>query len=156
MRPDDTPVQRVSTKTCSRCGATKPLGEFFVYGKANPRPRPHCKRCHGRGRPPHRRTTRELVWMRLYRHGNKKLPTPSLMVLRAELGEPRTCHLCGEPLAWDTGTIDHPTPVARGGTNAPENLRWARRPCNDTKGTLTMDELAILVEKVASHLLGSR
>jgi 5-methylcytosine-specific restriction endonuclease McrA len=42
-----------------------------------------------------------------------------------------TCWLCGEPGA---DTRDHVVSIARGGTNAPSNIRPAHRACNSSKG----------------------
>lgn len=47
------------------------------------------------------------------------------------------CVACGSE---DEPTLDHRTPVAKGGTNDPENLQVLCRPCNTSKGTKTMDE----------------
>ena len=41
------------------------------------------------------------------------------------------CWLCGAPGA---DTLDHVTPVSRGGTNDPANLRPAHRACNSERG----------------------
>lgn len=42
------------------------------------------------------------------------------------------CHLCEEPYA---DTIDHVVPVARGGSDHPDNLRPAHTSCNSSKGS---------------------
>lgn len=34
------------TKRCSKCGAVKPLGEFYAHGRGLHGRRPDCKRCH--------------------------------------------------------------------------------------------------------------
>lgn len=51
------------------------------------------------------------------------------------------CHLCGEPIDYDAGhlnplsfTIDHITPIARGGSDTLDNLAAAHRACNRAKG----------------------
>ena len=52
------------------------------------------------------------------------------------------CHICGEPIDYDAHhldprsfTIDHVTPLVRGGTDTLDNLAAAHRACNRTKGT---------------------
>lgn len=45
----------------------------------------------------------------------------------------RCCYLCGVALTFETATIDHVIPKARGGTNAMRNLRLACFACNNRK-----------------------
>lgn len=47
------------------------------------------------------------------------------------------CHYCG---ATDDLTIDHITPLARGGSNKPANLAVACRACNSSKGTRRLED----------------
>lgn len=49
------------------------------------------------------------------------------------------CVGCGSDIA-ETYTIDHKTPLSRGGSNWPENIQLLCGPCNSAKGALTMDE----------------
>lgn len=56
-------------------------------------------------------------------------------LLRAQNGK---CAYCAEAL--ERYHVDHKTPLARGGSNAPFNLALACPPCNLRKGTLTADE----------------
>ena len=59
----------------------------------------------------------------------------------------RTCQICGEETRffnslydtpWDkepkAGSVDHITPVSKGGTDGIDNLRWACRSCNCARG----------------------
>lgn len=41
-------------------------------------------------------------------------------------------------------TIDHKTPLSRGGSNWPDNIQLMCSSCNDSKGAKTMDEWAII------------
>lgn len=43
------------------------------------------------------------------------------------------CRYCGVGLTVDTATIDHATPLSRGGTHAIENLVAACLSCNQRK-----------------------
>lgn len=50
------------------------------------------------------------------------------------------CHLCGEPIDWDAHhhhplsfTIDHITPLSRGGTDTLDNIAACHRQCNRAK-----------------------
>jgi len=49
------------------------------------------------------------------------------------------CTGCGRDISAKF-TIDHKTPLSRGGTNDPENLQLLCRPCNSSKGTKTDEE----------------
>lgn len=52
------------------------------------------------------------------------------------------CHICGQPIDYgirdgyhpEAFTIDHITPIARGGSDTMDNLAAAHRKCNRTKG----------------------
>lgn len=46
--------------------------------------------------------------------------------------DPR-CHYCRTALTEETSTIDHRIPLARGGSNLPDNLVLACVPCNRDK-----------------------
>lgn len=55
-------------------------------------------------------------------------------------GEP-DCYLCGEPIDYEAHhldpmsfTIEHITPLARGGTDTLDNIGPAHRKCNRSKG----------------------
>lgn len=71
--------------------------------------------------------------------------TPHLRFRRAVLKRDRdrgvtNCPLCGVPLNYDIGKQpnsaepDHIIPIARGGTNHPDNGRTICRRCNQRKG----------------------
>lgn len=51
-----------------------------------------------------------------------------------------TCYLCLKPIDFGQDTLEHKTPLSRGGTNAKENLGIAHKSCNDKKHTKTVDE----------------
>lgn len=50
------------------------------------------------------------------------------------------CQLCGEPVSPGRMTMDHKTPLTRGGAHSLENLQLAHHSCNSRKGTRTMEE----------------
>ena len=50
------------------------------------------------------------------------------------------CAICGKYLKFSKMTIDHITPLSRGGTNEISNLQAACSTCNKSKGDMTLDE----------------
>ena len=52
----------------------------------------------------------------------------------------RKCYLCGRELGLYSGTVDHVTPLSRGGADQPSNWRAACLKCNRAKGRLTLAE----------------
>ncbi len=44
------------------------------------------------------------------------------------------CHICGEWVSVHEMSLDHVTPLARGGTHTKDNIRLAHKVCNSKKG----------------------
>lgn len=57
-----------------------------------------------------------------------------------------TCDLCFKPVEFGKDTLEHFTPLVRGGTNEKENLGIAHKMCNSLKARKTLDEY--LTEKI--------
>lgn len=53
----------------------------------------------------------------------------------------RVCCICGKPLEYNEMTVDHITPVSRGGKNVKSNLRCTCEECNQIKGNKTDKEM---------------
>ena len=53
-----------------------------------------------------------------------------------------TCVYCKHPIVFGNDTIDHKTPIIRGGTNRRNNLTIACRNCNSKKHTRTPREFS--------------
>lgn len=51
-----------------------------------------------------------------------------------------TCILCLKPIEFGQGSLEHKTPLSRGGTNDYDNLGIAHRGCNCKKHTKTLEE----------------
>ncbi len=68
------------------------------------------------------------------RSQGKRLPTNTKKRWRRRmLSENGRCQWCGAGLDETTATIEHLTPLSDGGTNAPDNLTLACRPCNEDR-----------------------
>lgn len=71
------------------------------------------------------------------------------------------CPYCGVPLSVFNFSVDHETPISRGGAKALENCRLVCKTCNLTKGDFTDAEFVRIMEFAASggpdfkkHLMG--
>lgn len=51
-----------------------------------------------------------------------------------------TCHLCERPIKFGQDSVDHKTPITRGGSNQLNNLDIAHRVCNSAKNNKTVAE----------------
>lgn len=56
------------------------------------------------------------------------------------------CINCGNP---NDLTIDHLTPISRGGRHHSSNMATLCQPCNRLKADMTLDEFADMYERVA-------
>lgn len=64
--------------------------------------------------------------------------------------ERRSCRYCGDRLSPATFSLDHRTPVARGGSFSQENLQVVCLKCNQAKGNLTSSEYQQLNDMLGS------
>lgn len=153
-----------TSKTCSRCGETKPLSAFLrlaardLPGRRDPY-RPHCKVCRNRARAgvpqapsAYARFEGRSAGLRNRARRSGEGTGPSARTLALEVGPPSSCYLCGGAIDWHTAHLDHTTPVSRGGTNRPENLAWTCRFCNTAKGSMTVAELLTHAARIVAHL----
>ena len=58
-----------------------------------------------------------------------------------------TCEYCKKPIEFGEDTLDHKTPLSRGGTNDYENLCIACRSCNSRKSAKTPEEFREYVRR---------
>lgn len=89
--------------------------------------------------------------VRTARHGRARAElkgnaTPALIKAKWEASN-KICHLCGNPIDPNlpshhrmARTIDHITPIARGGTHDIDNLDFAHRRCNSSKKDKPLEE----------------
>lgn len=87
--------------------------------------------------------------IRAYEHTRRALETGAGRanpIVIAAILEARVCYYCGCELVRQKaphsrkGTIDHRTPLSRGGTNDASNLSAACASCNFSKNDLTEEE----------------
>lgn len=72
---------------------------------------------------------------------------------RARIALDPVCEFCRRPLRFSTSTIDHVTPLSRGGADEPANWLLACRKCNEVKGDDTLEEFR---ERLLSGVLFDR
>lgn len=70
--------------------------------------------------------TKDTIW-KVYEANIKKFGT-------------LTCVLCNKPIEFNKDSLEHLTPLTRGGSNNYDNLGIAHRNCNSKKHTMTLKE----------------
>lgn len=66
------------------------------------------------------------------------------MMLYDAYGSP--CKYCGRQLVLKNMVFDHTIPISHGGESIRSNLQIVCRPCNSVKGSLTEEELKMLLD----------
>lgn len=61
------------------------------------------------------------------------------------------CAICGKPVKFKKMTVDHKTPLAKGGTNELSNLQLAHLKCNRAKQDIMLEELIEMSEQIVKH-----
>lgn len=87
----------------------------------------------------------------------RKLGGPEKPSLREILYEKQEgfCHYCAKIIPWVNWTIDHKTPISRGGTERAENKIGSCKKCNNAKGSMTEEEFrgcSSMAEREVSNL----
>lgn len=152
-------------KRCTRCRTDKPLSEFGKDKSRRDGLYPYCRACMRaymallKAQPKHRdraraydrkrnaerrkdpayraykRAYERLRKLRMQTNGKCELVTVAQLLAR----DGDNCSLCGQPLGSDV-TLEHNTPLSRGGTHTAANLSLAHLRCNCQKGRLTLAE----------------
>ncbi len=65
------------------------------------------------------------------------------------------CALSGRQLTPENVSIDHITPIGKGGSNNKENLQLTTKEVNNAKNVMTIQELVEMCRDVTVHLAGS-
>ncbi len=163
-------------RVCTKCLEYKLWDDFFVAKKTASGHQSECKKCKLEKRKANRDYPKEKYsakkrkqqlkkekpvlakarYLRssLLRRSNDpgiRQTTPTIPELENWLTRDEyICYYSGELLSFDTITIDHKTPVSRGGSNLLENLCIASHHMNTAKGNLTAQEfidLLLLIQK---------
>lgn len=61
------------------------------------------------------------------------------------------CALTGDKLTRQNAEVDHIIPVAKGGNNERDNLRWTTHDANQAKRALSDEDFLLLCKKVVIH-----
>jgi 5-methylcytosine-specific restriction endonuclease McrA len=56
----------------------------------------------------------------------------------------QTCHLCGRWVSVHEQSLDHVTPLSKGGAHTYDNIKLAHAACNSRKRDRLMDEINLL------------
>lgn len=62
------------------------------------------------------------------------------------------CELSGEKLVPETASVDHATPLSKGGAHDMSNVLIVSRAVNRAKGTMTKEEFVSMCCDVAKHV----
>lgn len=98
--------------------------------------------------PMYQKKINQLRRFRMRAAGNLKLNTIHLLYnINKDVYGKITCEYCKLPLETSNITIDHKTPLCRGGNNEITNLAIACHSCNSKKHTKTYAEFIISTRK---------
>lgn len=78
-------------------------------------------------------------------------PVTTSNVLRLLEWQQYRCALTGRPLLPDTASLDHITPVRRGGEHRIENTQVLHKEVNRAKATMTNEEFIQVCREVVEH-----
>jgi hypothetical protein len=137
-------------KTCFECGLRLPFDEFSYSPNGRDKKRPYCKCCvsaiaHEKSDNPNRQK-----WIEETSDGSITTQSLSKMLREAE-----DCSHCGVkltqsyPVKPTQKTIDHNTPLSRGGKHVLSNISVMCLGCNSSKQDRTVEEFSIVKKKIA-------
>ncbi len=76
-------------------------------------------------------------------------PITAKQILQLVEAQAYKCAISGRDLTPETASLDHITPIGRGGEHVLENLWIVDRQVNAAKGSMTNEEFFALCEQVA-------
>jgi hypothetical protein len=125
----------METRTCKKCGVTKPLTAEFFGHMPNRSHRHVCRKCmsvharqHQINNPLQDLERRQDRSDRMDDYGSKVDRVTAQLVVELAKGR---CFYCNEYTT--RGHVDHRTPVVQGGSNEQSNLVYACVRCNQSK-----------------------
>lgn len=163
-------MDEITLKRCSKCKAEKPISDFSRDSRTSDKLQLQCKECKARYyqarrnkyseqqlqyQKAHQSETakRHLVWQRNNRdkirehwHQRRALKISAdgshtarelSDLLKAQN---QKCAYCGIDLSSSKYELDHIVPLKHGGSNWINNLAWACRFCNRSKGDKLLSE----------------
>lgn len=102
-----------------------------------------CPKCGGERLPDNKRC--RSCWFKNVALNNTGTAKDAAMLEEIWLKQGGCCAYTGEPLVpGANASLDHKTPIARGGTNDRENLQWVLDVVNRMKTDMTHDEFVHL------------
>lgn len=143
-------------KKCTHCGEMKPITMFSPAKRGRGGVGSYCKPCAVARvdrvavrektrayRERHRERARAAHRVRMFEYRTARKVTSDGSVTDAllkALYASEECHYCGEQTPREFRTVDHRTPLARGGGHTADNLVMACRTCNCSKRDKTEAE----------------
>ena len=92
-------------------------------------------------------TPKARVNIKVYRHNRRALTKGLTKAIVRRVYDDNvkkygrlTCYLCNKPIKFGDDSLDHSTPITRGGSNDYENFGIAHKSCNSRKHTMTLEE----------------
>jgi 5-methylcytosine-specific restriction endonuclease McrA len=146
---------RETTKTCRKCAEEKSITEFASkrgdrYGFCKPcyseirarmyeATRARLDKHFGVDRPKHAYADEdpdEVLKRPKRRRAERLKAALKAPINREEIfaRDEWRCWICGEPVLREHASIDHLVPIARGGSDQPDNVRLAHSLCNSRRG----------------------
>ena len=145
----------VHTKTCTKCGVTKPRTTQFFNLLSSGHWRGSCKECMALVSRKHHAENPSMTQARRFDYENRKRNASGthsdseLRMLRAKQDD--CCAYCGDRLDGG-GELDHRISLLNGGTNEVTNLAWACRTCNRDKGGKNASEFITWRKKLGMKI----
>lgn len=122
-----------TTRICYKCKIEKPIADFMVHRRTTPTIAVSCADC----RPV---VTAEQRMRRIVQHNHQRAHLAGVIstltadewqcILDASEGQ---CDYCGSMVGVDNLTIEHMTPLVRGGSNTVDNVAAVCWDCNVRK-----------------------
>lgn len=156
-------------KQCCNCKELKPIDAFWLHRKTGTKRQNFCKECGTKRMRVYRKTpvsqaANRLRWknrglpqkLAIFRRADTKTKDPQLTPANvlAKFGQAPRCYLTGNPIdlnQWDSYSLDHIFPVAKGGKSTLDNCGLTCRRANLAKRDIPHHEFIALCQQVVDH-----